>query len=255
MPLTRFDTRSPTGVTTKPPEMYPEYEAWKKKPGPATMTPLVMRLSPTIDSALRGYGLQDDSMMRNAARIHVSEAVQSYDPKKGASLDTFVRTELQRLQRINAQRRSPIPVPEGALTDIKTIDTYEDELDHELGRPPTVFELADRSGISIKRIETLRKKYKPVVTDMSGTHSSDDDSPFLLPAQQFDRDQFAINMAYYDADPIDKKIMEWSLGLYGSKKLNKVQMAKKLGVSVPAISKRAQGIQGRIEEHRKYAVL
>lgn len=239
-----------SSTQSKASQVYPEYTAWKTSPGPDTLTPLIEKLDPTINSALRSYGLDTDPMMKNAARVHVSKVLGNYDPKKPASLDTFVRGELQRLQRINARRRSPIPVPEGALADIKSINTDESELEFELGRQPTVQELADKTGLSMKRISTLRMKYKPVVTDMSGTHRAEDDSLFLLASQNFDQNKYAIDMAYYDSDNIDKKIMEWSMGLYGTAPKAKKEQAAKLGISVPAVTKRSASIAARVEAHR-----
>ena len=255
MPVTRFDAKAQTGVSRKPPPTPPEYDAWKAAPGPATLTPLVTSLEPAIQGALRSYGLQDDPMMHNVALLHVGKALQSYDPAKGAGLDTFVRQELQRLQRINAQRRAPIPIPEGAMADIKHLDAQEQELEYELGRSPTAPELADRTGISLRRIKALRSKYHPVVTDLSGEQAGDDDSVFMLPAQRFDADAFARNMAYQDADAVDRKIMEWSFGLYGSPVLTKSKIAAKLGISVPAITKRAANIAARIDAFREASVL
>lgn len=249
-----FDTKSPTGIVRDKVQLTPEYEAWKASPGPATLTPLVSSLDPVIRSSLQSYGIQNDPVMLNAARIHAGQVVGRYDPSRGASLDTFIRQEMQRMQRVNAKRSSAIPIPGGVMVELASLSKEEEELEHQLGRPPTTAELADKTGISARRIEKIRSTYKPVVTDRSGTPTGDD-NVFMLASQEFDRDKFSRNLVYMDADAIDKKIMEWTFGMYGAPVLSKSEMASKLGISVPALTKRSSRLLGKIEEQKAYSVL
>ena len=47
----------PSGLTQrKKPVVFPEYETWKANPNPKTLGPLVKKLEPIMDKALRTYG-------------------------------------------------------------------------------------------------------------------------------------------------------------------------------------------------------
>ena len=55
---------------------------------------------------------------------------------------------------------------------------------------------------------------------------------------------------YYDLDPIDKKIFEWTTGYAGSKIIPKGEVAKKLRITPAAVSLRINKIVKKLEEGR-----
>ena len=76
--------------------------------------PLLKALDPTIEERPAQVLCTGDKAYKTKARVLALEAVNSYDPAKGASLSTHVFNNLQRLQRIGAQRSNIIRMPENA---------------------------------------------------------------------------------------------------------------------------------------------
>ena len=230
------------------------YKSYQLRKCPETLTPLVGSLQPTIDKAIKTYGYTGDPNIRTTAQIFTAKAIDRYDDKRGAALPTFIFTELQRLQRIGARQSFAIPMPEQAALDLKSVRNATEELKYELGREPTSNELADHTGVSKQRIEFVMKKYnRPSISESSFT--TDEGNKSTPGTVRPDTEQLWIDLTYAQSGPIDQKIMEWSLGLHGHEKLNKSMIAKKLGVSVAAVTQRASKIAKQLEEGYNYQII
>ena len=205
-------------------------------------------------SAIKTYGYTGDPSIRTKAQIYTAKVLDRYDPARGASLPTFVFTELQRLQRLGAKQSFAIPMPEQAALDLKKVKGTSDELRYELGREPTSDELADQTGISKKRIEFISKKYnRPTISEAAFT--TDEGARITPGTVRPDTEQLWIDLTYAQQSPVDKKIMEWSLGLHGQEKLSKSMIAKKLNISVAAVTQRATKIAKQLEEGYNYQII
>lgn len=199
--------------------------------------PFLQEMDKTMDQAIHNYASGDMSY-KTQARIIALHAAETYDPKAGASISTHVYNNLKRLQRLSAQRGNLTHVPEQASTQRAAISKARKEYEIDNGVEPTVEELATMTGISRKRINDLAN-YTPVAPD-SMTVSPEGDS--LVPS----REQHALDLydtyVYDTLDRTDKKIYEWSTGYGGSPVLPQGEMARKLGISAAAVSKRAKNI-------------
>lgn len=230
------------------------YTKWKAKPGSKTLTPLVTELNPLIDKAMRSYGLSKSPGLKTRAQLHVIKVLPGYDPKR-AGLKTFVTGELQRLRRIGAQQEFAIPIPEQAAIDLKGVRRQEKELTYSLGRDPTPQELADVTRLSPRRIATIKRKYgAPVVSEsMFRSQEGEVNTPGVTTG--LNPDNLWVDAVYDTLDPIDKKIVDWTLGRSGEPTLTKTQIAAKLGMSVSAITQRAARVARKLEEGSEYRVI
>jgi DNA-directed RNA polymerase specialized sigma subunit len=212
------------------------FDAWKAAPGPATLTPLVGRLDPIVNKALGAYGYSGDANMKSTARLLAIQALPKYDPSK-AALDTFVFGELRRLQRIGPQQEHAIPIPERVILERRIVERTTDELQEELGRPPTDDELLDRTGLSNKRLRTLRAAHGEVVGPRR-----DEAGQVIADATDTSDGSGLWEAAVVDSlDPVDRKIYEWSTGS-GGERMTKLQMAQRLRLSPAAITQRSSRI-------------
>lgn len=230
----------------KPPTPEQLFGDWQARPGPETLNPLLKAVQPSVDRALRTYHLQDDPVMRDRARVLVIQNLPKFDPSR-AGLNTFVNTSLQRLQREAAPKA--VRIPERVHLDAQMLDRTERELDSRLGRTPTVEELADLSGLSVRRIETIRRNYQPSLSEEGFFEQSDGAAGMAPGTERSEHEDLWLGFFYADLDdPIDKKIFEWSTGWGGAPRLTKTEMARRLGRSVPAISQRSDRLAGELEE-------
>ena len=237
----------------EPDETETMFRAWKASPNPRTLSPLLTKLNPTIDRAASAYGYKDDPNIKTTAQLHVADALHRFDPKKGAKLETFMFNELKRLRRLGPAQQYAIPMPEQAAYDLRSIQRVEADLASDLGREPLPEELADASGLSTKRITAIKKQYAlPTVTEQSF------DPMQGMPGQEAEPEESErlwTDAVYGESDPVDKHIMNWSLGLNGQPKRSKTDMAVSLKMSIPAITQRARKIAQRLNEGVNYKVM
>jgi len=221
------------------------YSAWKAKPTPANAGKVLGELKSDIDASLRNYGGSAAETLRTQANLVALKALEDYDEEKGASKRTHVRNSLHKLTRIRNERSNVMHIPENVQMERAHLNQVQEEFMAEFDREPNLHELADRSKFSPKQIQRIRQ-YKPTSAQ---SRSTGEEGDLLLKG---DNKRSAYDMwldyVYFELDPIDKKVYEYSTGYGGSEKLSKGDIAKKLKISAPAVSKRINKILAKIEE-------
>lgn len=227
------------------PEYADAYQAYRKDSTPASRLQLIDQTKPIIDTALTTFA-PGQPELRTQARIMAAQSLDTYDPSRG-SLRTHMLSNLQGLQRYAAQSSQIIRIPERVAIDRQRLFETEESLYDTLGRPPSTAEIADATGLSPKRIAHIRRA-------TPATNSGkfvDEFGNTSLPASTIPGDSrlesAAIRSVYEDLSPINRLIMEHTLGLYGSEVLSGGQLAKKLRLSPGAISQRKAMIERIID--------
>lgn len=246
-----LDMKSLKPYSSATSRLEPEYETaftqWKTTPDKHSTGELLRQLNPAIDKAIQTHVGPPHPLIRSRARSHVMKVLPAYD-RNQSSLNTYVMNQLYSLRRINRQQSQIISAPERWAHEAVTLSREEDHLRELLGRDPTTSELADRAGISLKRIAKIRAYNQPV---SEGQFESAAGSQYgrtaYTPQVQGDDDRWA-DIVYLDLDPVDQKIMEHTLGLYGQPVLRNQQLAGKLGLSPGAVSQRKAKIQAKLNE-------
>lgn len=220
------------------------YEAYAASPSQENLYALVKTLNPTIGSVLSRYGVSGDPHLQAKARILTAKAIQSYSPDSGASLPTWVSSQLQGIAREKRKSQNPISVPEGVQLDAYAIERATLELEDKLNREPTVNEIADKIGLSVKRIADVRNKMFPVTSDAP----YDNDENSILPGVGPNYNEEALDYVYADADYVDKKLIEHAIGYGGAKILSPAEIRQKLKLSPVSMSRRRYRIGEKIKE-------
>lgn len=235
------------------------FNAWKQQPTPETSDALLKTLQPVMDSALRTFAgsAATSPTMRSKAKLILLKSLNTYDPKQ-SKLRTFAMTNLQGLRRSAAEESQIIGVPELVRLDQHRIHNVELELADKLGRPPSSAEVAAAAGVSLKRLEHVRKAKGATAVGTIVKHDATDEEdmdPTIMAAPAARRRNVYLNFIYQDLDPRDQVIMESTLGLHGKPVLSKGQIAAKLGLSAGAVSQRAARIQAIIDRHEDNPLL
>jgi len=231
-------------------EYIPLYESWVKTKSPDAMTALVDKMNSLLDYAIHYYAadIADTPSLRTRAKKLVIDAIKSYDPSKGP-LTNHVFLNLQRLKRLGGQTRQIIRQSEQVSMDITMLNNAEEELVQTLGRLPNTEELADYTGLSIERIKKIRQKGRmalPEATTVRQTAEGISEIP-TSPLATTDAFTQLLELAYIDADPIDKAIIELYYGLHGRNKTPQKEIAEKLHLSPGRVSQRIAEIEERIK--------
>lgn len=235
----------------------PAFQAWKIKPTQQTRSELLRAVNPIIDKGLRTYGggSAASPTLRSQAKRIALDSFGTYDPAKG-SLQTHLLTNMRRLQRLGAQEAQVISLPERVALNKKWLDETENELRYELGRDPSDMEIADRSGLSLKRIAYIRQAHPVASTSQIEAASEDGSMPASnLPGVADPRQQAWEEFVYYDLSPTDQAIFDMTLGRHGRQQFSTTDIARKLGISPGAVSQRTAKIQQKLDEQYSQSVL
>lgn len=219
------------------------YERWVADPSQDNLYKATQSLKPTIDSVLASMGAAGNPQLLAKAKVVAAKAIQKYDPSAGASLPTYVTNQLRQLARDKRKSDSPIPMPDGVQLDAYAIYKAETELEDELGRDPSVEEIADRCHLSVKRIGDVRTKMRAVSNE--GAFESEDGETGLQ-GKPSDFSQEATEYIYNESDLTDKKIIEYTLGYGGAEQLDNKALMAKLKLTPVQLSRRRARISMRI---------
>ncbi len=230
-----------------------DYANWQQKPTAANMSQMLKTVDPVINKGLANYsgGLSKSPMMRGKAKQLTINAIKSYDPKKG-DINTHLMSHLQRLRRLGAHERQLIRLPERVAVSQQELAQIEKDLEDELSRPPSDIEIADRMGMSLKRIAEVRTASRalPEAMIMKPQEEGLAREPGVI-SLKGDDDNWA-EIVYMDLDPINQFILERMTGMHGHMPINMSQIARKLKLSVPAISQRWNKIQKLLASQEDY---
>jgi DNA-directed RNA polymerase specialized sigma subunit len=226
------------------------YERWKAKPSPLVMGELLQAAEPTIQSALRSYA-GGNQALRSRARKLASQAVQSYDPKKGAKLSTHLMTQMQPLTRISREYTQVVKVPERATLDLYKLNQEQQKFKDQFSRDPSDKELADATGMSMRRLGKVRGFGRGEVAESSLTEMDEGEASVMYPGvSKIDPEMVWMEYVHHDLPPIDQQILEWKTGYNGKPVLSNNEIARRLNLTAGAISQRSGRISERLNQGR-----
>ena len=226
----------------------PAYKAWKDADTPQTRGLLLKQVQPVINTAIHSYGSGSASpALKSQAKLLALQAFHSYDPTKG-NMKTHLLSQLRRLQRTAAQSNQIISIPERVALDRRHLMEAEGNLRDQLGREPSDLEVADYTGLSLKRLGYIRQASIGINTGSMLDEEGEVFSPASTIPGATDADDAWADMVYYDLNEMDRTIMDYTLGLRGIRPLSTTELASRLGVSPGAISQRKAKIQTLLDE-------
>ena len=227
------------------------YSIYSVDPSPDNLNAVVDSLKPTINYQLSSLGATNNPVMRSKAKVYTANAIKKFDPEK-AALPTFVSSQLRQLSRDMRKINTPVGIPERVQLDAYHINRSETEFIEENGREPDMAELADKSGVSIKRLQKVRETMVATPTEEAfGESLFAETAGQNMDSWAPDMHNEALEYVYHDADHVDRKILEHRLGFGGSKVMKAQDIAVKLKVSPSQVSRRVMRLSRRINEIEK----
>lgn len=229
----------------------PVYQQWKTTRTPDMNTKMLATVQPVVDTALMSYaGKTTSPTLKSRARLMALKALDTYDPQKG-NIRTHLLSQMQSLRRMTAKEQNIISLPEQVGLDYQRLGESENELRDQLGRDPTDNELSDHTMLSSRRIRKIRAFSQPVAEGSTaqefGDEANDGNVASTIPGATSASDAW-LNFVYDDLGPIDKTIMDLTLGRNGRRRVSTQEIARKLNVTPGAISQRAAKIQVMLDK-------
>lgn len=237
----------PAERTLLEPAFHEDFARWRINPDPRNSTIMLGHVQPFVDKAIMAHVGQINPILRSKGRQLALRALRSYDPTV-AKLQTHIINQLQSLKRVDRQQTQVLRIPERVSLEQGHALTAENELRDELGREPTAYEIADRAGMSLRRLQHVRSYRAPLSEGALAGRAADEDNADYSPAVVQPHTRHWAEFVYDDMDPVNQKIMEWTLGLHGQPRLSNQAIAAKLRLSPGAISQRKAIIQHRLDQ-------
>jgi DNA-directed RNA polymerase specialized sigma subunit len=255
MPSILDDTPMPFSAPPRPQGVGEDFDAtfkqWQQDRTPENNTRLLKSVHPVIETALTSYaGGNTSPTMRSRARLMALKAMENYDPQRG-NVRTHLLSQLQSLRRLSAQSQNIISIPEQVGLDYQRLLESENELRDRLGRNPSDDELADHTMLSRRRIRKIRGFRPPLAEGAtvieSGDEGNDGSVASTIPGSTRAADAW-MDFVHDDLSPIDKLIMDMTLGRNGRARASTQEIAQRLNITPGAVSQRAAKIQALLDK-------
>ena len=214
---------------------------------------LLKSLDPLINHQVNRFatsGLPSVAIKLEAQRL-TANAIDTYDPNK-AQLNTHVINNLKKLSRFVTNYQNVGHIPEPRALMIGKYQSIYSNLETDKGREPTIDEIADQMSVGVAEIERLQTELRK---DLSSTTFLEDDGDedaegffqYVETGAIDPRLKEAIEFVYFDSDPIDKKILDYTLGLHGFMRRKAKDIGTLLNLSDNELKKRKLALAKEID--------
>ncbi len=222
------------------------WKRWKRTKDPITMNALLKSMDPYLQSHVNKFSTSPlpRQAIESQARILAVKGFQTYDPNKGAALNTHLGHELKHLTRYVLEYQNVGKIPENRGIAISKFQNIKSNLKEELMREPTVLELADRLQWSAAEVERMQTELRQDLNVVQGKEEAFFDTGFNVTDMRHEVVQFV----YYSVDPEQQKILEYWFGLGGNPKLTVDEMAVRLNKSPAQIRDMSKELARKIHE-------
>ena len=136
--------------------------------------------------------------------------------------------------------------------DKKNLERAEKDLEDSLGRVPSTTELSDYTGLSLKRIEKLRRANLPMATSQLVNSEGNPISPATRILGDTAKQDAWQEYVYDSLDDRKRAIMERLYGMHGFKQKSPAQIAKELKISTAAISQQRKKIDEALNSELQF---
>jgi len=205
------------------------WREWKKTKSPVTLELLLKELTPLINREVGKWGATVPRVaLESKARILTIDALEKYDPHRGAAIGTHVTNRLRKLSRFVYPYQNVARLPENKQLLFNTFQVAQNKLYDEHGREPTVEEISDELGWNKKRVQDFQMSFnRRELVESEGAFIDDDSSTSGL-----------VDFYYHGLSPEDKSLFEDITGYGGKRSLSNSQLMTKYKLTQGQLSYR-----------------
>lgn len=212
---------------------------------------LMKSLHPLIESQVRKFKGQGDlgiplSAMRSQLRIAAVKGIKDFDPERGAQLSTHLFNKFRATTDFVAKNRNFSKIPKQRFEKYQELKNAVEELDSELGRPPTDAEVQARvQWDNPKDIGRLRTEIREENYGSGKTRQTDE---IGVPSEVRSIIQITPGVLVNDDE---KKVFDKLFPATGAQTEPINQIAKSLGMPANRVYRIRSRIYKKIEPHLK----
>ena len=208
-----------------------KWHAWKANPTDTHLSSLLTQVNPLIQrEANKWSGTFARPLLEAEGKRLAIKAFETYTPDRNTALGTHVVNHLLKMSRLTYAHQNVARLPETKMTRFHALKVAEAELLDELGRHPSIGELADHLGWSIGYLTEFQRELSHKEILESGGTNADVEGKGGVPTEIEGQDH-VIDFIYTDLTPHQQKIFEHTTGYRGAPILSNKDILKRVGLT------------------------
>jgi len=145
-----------------------QIELYQKTQDPNIGKQLLATHRDTIDKHIAKWsGVLPEVVIKKHADKYALDAFKTFDPKKGASIQTHLFNNLNKLSRLTYAYQNVVKIPEHQILQIGHYQNAIDVLSDKFDRNPSHEEIADYMKIPVSHVDRLSKNIRSDFTQDS----------------------------------------------------------------------------------------
>jgi DNA-directed RNA polymerase specialized sigma subunit len=203
------------------------WRKWHTSHASADLEVLMKQMAGPIRSQVnRWTSIVPAFVLENEAKKLALAAFETYNPNMGTALNTHVTTWLQKLSRVAYERQSSLSIPEHKRIIFNQYNRVKTQMEDDFGKPPTMSQMADHFGMSVKKLTNLVDEVGKREYLESEEHAE---------VEKAD-DQEKIHLAYFDMTPVQQKIFKMKTGYENASIKSNATIIKELSITQGQLS-------------------
>lgn len=182
------------------------WKEWRKTRSPVVLKQLLDGLKPLLNREISKWDTTvPRAALESKAKLLTVDALEKYDPNRGAAVGTHVASRIRKLSRSVYPYQNVARLPENQQLLYNTFQVAQNNLIDTLGRDPTHEELADELSWTPKKVTGFQQAFgRRELVESEGALISVDDA----------RDS-VVDFYYHGLSPDDKLLFQDITG-YGT---------------------------------------
>jgi DNA-directed RNA polymerase sigma subunit (sigma70/sigma32) len=221
------------------------WEQWRQGKEEARVD-LLRSLNPIIQKNVNKFaasGLPRSAVETEARRL-VLQSFETYDPTKSA-VATHATNHLKHLQRFVLEYQNIGKIPEHRGLAITKYKSIHRQIKEDLGREPTIVELADELKWSNSEVMRMQSELR---SDLTISSFGDEDEPYIESIfHEIPETEEIAELLYYESDPEEQVILEhWLQSTRTGERLPYSEIALKLNKPESYVKRKANELGEKI---------
>lgn len=207
--------------------------------------PLHKSFKPVITRQSRNWSSRNPQVPSSAIYHEMNKrfvmAMKSYNPNKGAGLNTWLGRHFLKGGRFVRTYQNIGKIPEGQIRLITPYKQAKSDLFDELGHEPDTRSIADRLGEPVNKIAQLEREMSR--KDLASSGFAEDPVTVVAP-----KELEAFKLVQYGLTPEERTVYEYTFGVNGKAQLRPGEIAKKAKLTPTKVSRIRNRLRVKIEE-------
>jgi DNA-directed RNA polymerase specialized sigma subunit len=214
---------------------------------PVQLRPLVQSLQPLVKNRSRIFENRVRDIPPSAIQSEFSDqllgALETFNPNKGR-MTTWINRRLMKANRFINTYQNPARIGEKRIGEITQFQTAEATLRQQYGRSPTAHEIGDFAKLPVRDVRKLQKEVRRA-HPVGHFGQGDADPTSITPSKTKE----IMSLLPHDLTTDEGAVFEYVHGTGGKQRMGTGNIAKKLNMSAPKVSRLKKAIANKWRQY------